>query len=119
MRHELNSPNLSGHLPHALLYPSLKAHENGLWWTRIIGPSTAFISLAISEPYLPSEEANRLRLAFVAVKRKFLDRPGPPRSFVIIYVCYVETAYIEHWRYIFGGGDWAPKFALPIVPYRS
>ncbi|GBL82806.1 hypothetical protein AVEN_106335-1, partial [Araneus ventricosus] len=29
----------------------------------------------ISEPYLPSEEANRLRPAFVHVKTKFLDRP--------------------------------------------
>ncbi|GBN88183.1 hypothetical protein AVEN_19916-1, partial [Araneus ventricosus] len=39
-------------------------------------PPTALIS----EPDLPSEETNRLRPAFLAVKRRFLDRPGQPRS---------------------------------------
>ncbi|GBM01512.1 hypothetical protein AVEN_209320-1 [Araneus ventricosus] len=28
----------------------------------------------------PRKEASRLRPAFIAVKRKFLDFPGPPRS---------------------------------------
>ncbi|GBN02233.1 hypothetical protein AVEN_67123-1 [Araneus ventricosus] len=40
-------------------------------------PPTALIPSAISEPYLPSEEANRLKPAILAVKR-----PGPPRSVV-------------------------------------
>ncbi|GBM86835.1 hypothetical protein AVEN_219737-1, partial [Araneus ventricosus] len=32
LRHELDSPNLGGHLPpHHLLQSSLKAHGNGLW----------------------------------------------------------------------------------------
>ncbi|GBN55297.1 hypothetical protein AVEN_13457-1 [Araneus ventricosus] len=35
---------------------------------------TALISEVISEPHLPSEEANRIRSTFVAVKEKFLDR---------------------------------------------
>ncbi|GBM62914.1 hypothetical protein AVEN_113410-1, partial [Araneus ventricosus] len=40
IRHELDSPNLGGHLPHqstpAITFP--KAHGNGLWVARIIGP---------------------------------------------------------------------------------
>ncbi|GBN80240.1 hypothetical protein AVEN_242897-1 [Araneus ventricosus] len=35
---------------------------------------TALISEAISAPHLPSEEADGLKLASVAVKGKFLDR---------------------------------------------
>ncbi|GBL92333.1 hypothetical protein AVEN_35865-1 [Araneus ventricosus] len=66
--------------PHPLLQPSLKAHGNGLWLASIIGPPTALISEAISEPPLPSDEPNRLKPAFVAVKRKFLDRQGIPHS---------------------------------------
>ncbi|GBN50989.1 hypothetical protein AVEN_264740-1 [Araneus ventricosus] len=66
-RHELDSPNLGGPLPHD---PT----------PNLIGPPIALISEAISEPPLPSEEASRLRPAFVAVKGKFLDRPRPPRS---------------------------------------
>ncbi|GBN01408.1 hypothetical protein AVEN_180082-1 [Araneus ventricosus] len=53
---------------------------NELRLARIIGPPTALISEAISEPHLLSKEENRLNLDFVAVKRKFLDRPEPPRS---------------------------------------
>ncbi|GBN13226.1 hypothetical protein AVEN_105186-1 [Araneus ventricosus] len=53
---------------------------NGLWLARIFGPPTALISEAISEPHLPSKEANRLRPAFVADKGKVLERLGPPRS---------------------------------------
>ncbi|GBN97087.1 hypothetical protein AVEN_160978-1 [Araneus ventricosus] len=80
-RHELDSPNLGGHLPHhRLLYPSLKAHGNWLRFARIIGPPTPLISLAISEPHLNTEEANRLKPAIFAVEGKFLDRTGPPRS---------------------------------------
>ncbi|GBM79904.1 hypothetical protein AVEN_35680-1 [Araneus ventricosus] len=60
--------------------PSLTTHGNGLWLERIIGPPTALISEAISGPHLHSKEANRLRPAFVAVKGKYLDRPGPSRS---------------------------------------
>ncbi|GBL75871.1 hypothetical protein AVEN_121570-1, partial [Araneus ventricosus] len=62
--------------PHSCYKPSLKANGNGLWLERIIGPPTALISYAISEPRLPSKEGNRLRPAFAAVKKKFLDRPG-------------------------------------------
>ncbi|GBM95795.1 hypothetical protein AVEN_90601-1 [Araneus ventricosus] len=36
-RHELNSATVGGHFPH-LPTPSLKAHGNGLWFARIIGP---------------------------------------------------------------------------------
>ncbi|GBN60928.1 hypothetical protein AVEN_142739-1 [Araneus ventricosus] len=40
IRHELNSPNLGGHLPHhptpAVAY--IMALGNELWWARIIGP---------------------------------------------------------------------------------
>ncbi|GBL99676.1 hypothetical protein AVEN_249727-1 [Araneus ventricosus] len=65
---------------HLLLLPSIKAHGNGLRSARIIGPPTTLISEAIAEPPLPSEETIRLRPAFVVVKGKFLDRPGPPLS---------------------------------------
>ncbi|GBM96134.1 hypothetical protein AVEN_153259-1 [Araneus ventricosus] len=56
--HELDSPNLGGHLPHhpISVIPSLKAHGNGLWLARIIGPSIALISEAISEPHLSSPQ---------------------------------------------------------------
>ncbi|GBN30718.1 hypothetical protein AVEN_162453-1 [Araneus ventricosus] len=47
-----------------------EAQRNGLWLARVIGPPTALIS----KPNLPSKEASRLRPAFVAAKRKFLDR---------------------------------------------
>ncbi|GBM31611.1 hypothetical protein AVEN_198468-1 [Araneus ventricosus] len=43
IRHELDSTNPGGHLPHLLLKSSLKAHGNGLWSARIIGPPTALI----------------------------------------------------------------------------
>ncbi|GBO19192.1 hypothetical protein AVEN_156840-1 [Araneus ventricosus] len=49
-------------------------------FARIIGPPTALISEAISEPHCPSKEPTCLKPAFVAVNRKFLDRLGPPRS---------------------------------------
>ncbi|GBM21459.1 hypothetical protein AVEN_161068-1 [Araneus ventricosus] len=75
MIHELDSPSLGGHLPTTptQLY-SLQAHEKGLWLARIIGHPTALSTEAISEPYLPSKEAYRLRPAFGAVKGKILDR---------------------------------------------
>ncbi|GBN10876.1 hypothetical protein AVEN_212997-1 [Araneus ventricosus] len=41
---------------------------------------TALISEVITEPHLPSKEPNRLKLAFVDVKAKILDHPGPPFS---------------------------------------
>ncbi|GBO07707.1 hypothetical protein AVEN_83795-1 [Araneus ventricosus] len=73
-QHELDSPNLGGHLPPHRFY------KLPLRFARIIRPPTALISEAISEPHLLSKDANSLRAAFVAVKGKFLDRPGPPRS---------------------------------------
>ncbi|GBL92667.1 hypothetical protein AVEN_119068-1 [Araneus ventricosus] len=65
IRHELDSPNLGGRLPHHLTICcnlTLKRTKMG-----IIGPPTALISEAITEPHLPSKEANRLRPVFVAV----------------------------------------------------
>ncbi|GBN09491.1 hypothetical protein AVEN_62652-1 [Araneus ventricosus] len=79
-RHELDSPNLEGHLPHPLLYPFLKAKRNGLWLARIIGPPYRAYLLSDLRALPPLKEANRLRPAFVAVKGKFLDLPRPPHS---------------------------------------
>ncbi|GBN85326.1 hypothetical protein AVEN_175169-1 [Araneus ventricosus] len=45
-----------------------------MWSARIIGPPTAIIFEAISEPHLPSKVPTRLKPAFVAVRKKFLDR---------------------------------------------
>ncbi|GBM07099.1 hypothetical protein AVEN_177066-1 [Araneus ventricosus] len=47
---------------------------------KIIGPPILLISEAISEPDLPSKEPNRLKPAFIAVKRKLSDRLGSPLS---------------------------------------
>ncbi|GBN23419.1 hypothetical protein AVEN_32508-1 [Araneus ventricosus] len=62
-----------------LLEPSVRlqgrqpnAHGNGCDWQESLNHHLPFY--ALSEPYLPSKEANRLRPAFVAVKGKFLDR---------------------------------------------
>ncbi|GBM58579.1 hypothetical protein AVEN_222803-1 [Araneus ventricosus] len=68
MQHEF-SRNMGGHLSQRHT-PSLKALGNGLRFARITGPPITLISKAISEPPLPSEEPNRLKPAFVAVKRK-------------------------------------------------
>ncbi|GBM31007.1 hypothetical protein AVEN_198734-1 [Araneus ventricosus] len=56
------------------------AHGNRLRFAIGHHPNTALIFQAISEPHLPSKEANRLKQAFFALKGKFLDRPGPLRS---------------------------------------
>ncbi|GBL88405.1 hypothetical protein AVEN_103052-1 [Araneus ventricosus] len=75
MRHELDSSwvVIYSTTP-PLLKPALKAHGNGLRWARLIGP------LLSSKLYLPSKETKRLRKTSVAVKGKFLGRPGAPRS---------------------------------------
>ncbi|GBM88022.1 hypothetical protein AVEN_149365-1 [Araneus ventricosus] len=79
MRHELDRPNLADHLPHH----SKPSYNLSLWRMEMdkkIVPPTAMISEANLEPHLPSKETNRLRPAFVDIKEKFLDGPGPPRS---------------------------------------
>ncbi|GBM88974.1 hypothetical protein AVEN_196813-1 [Araneus ventricosus] len=81
MRGELDSSNLGGHLPHHCYKFSLRRSEmDSCPSAKIIGPPTSIIFEAILEPHLSSKEANRLRLAFVDVKSKFLDRPEPPSS---------------------------------------
>ncbi|GBO45940.1 hypothetical protein AVEN_7264-1 [Araneus ventricosus] len=47
--------------------------EMGYGGATIIGLPTALTSQVISEPHLPSKSANRLRLALITVKGKFLE----------------------------------------------
>ncbi|GBL92583.1 hypothetical protein AVEN_131413-1 [Araneus ventricosus] len=79
MIHELNSPNLGGHLPHPpnpCYNLSLRRKEMGCGCQGQLDPPTTFISEVVSEHHLSLKEANSLRPAFVAVKGKFLERPG-------------------------------------------
>nr|GBO07542.1 hypothetical protein AVEN_39256-1 [Araneus ventricosus] len=76
-RHELNSPNLGGHLSHPLLYHFLKAQANELWLTRVTGPPYLARLLSDLGTSLPSKETNHRRLAFAAVNGKCLDRLRP------------------------------------------
>ncbi|GBN47567.1 hypothetical protein AVEN_270670-1 [Araneus ventricosus] len=83
MRHELDSPNLSGHLPPPppAIFP--KGNGYGLWFAGIIGPPTALISeadLRISPPLKKSQP--HFRSTFVAVKGELLDPPEAPRLLV-------------------------------------
>ncbi|GBN53683.1 hypothetical protein AVEN_189543-1 [Araneus ventricosus] len=64
-------------------YPAITLPYGARKWA-VVGkaywsPPTALIPEAISEPHLPSKEANRLRPAFVAVERTSSNCPRPPR----------------------------------------
>ncbi|GBN11250.1 hypothetical protein AVEN_62484-1 [Araneus ventricosus] len=81
IRHELNSPVLDGQFTSPPQPPALTFPKGARKWA-VVGKDnwTALIYEAISELLLLSKEANRLRPAFLSVKLKLLDRPGPPRS---------------------------------------
>ncbi|GBM74510.1 hypothetical protein AVEN_178448-1 [Araneus ventricosus] len=81
IRHELDSPNMGGHLPHhsTLCYNlPLRRSEMGCGCKGNWISYLAYLRSDLRTP-LPLKKPNRLKPAFVAVKRKFLDRPGPPR----------------------------------------
>ncbi|GBN36077.1 hypothetical protein AVEN_170148-1, partial [Araneus ventricosus] len=78
IRHELNSPNLRGHLPQHPT-PAINSPLGAQKWAVVGKDNWTFYcaySEVISEPHLPSKEANHLRPAFVVAKGKFLDRPA-------------------------------------------
>ncbi|GBO19311.1 hypothetical protein AVEN_219649-1, partial [Araneus ventricosus] len=103
-RLELGSPNLGGHLS-PYLTPcynlSLRRTEMGCGLARIIRPPTLLISQAISEPPLPSKEDNHLRLAFEAVKRKFLNRLARCErvKFVLLTLEPILTYCSSSWKF--------------------
>ncbi|GBM30656.1 hypothetical protein AVEN_44515-1, partial [Araneus ventricosus] len=94
------------------------AQGNGLWLARIIGPLPR-LSPKRSQN-LPSKEASRLRPAFVAVKRTFLDRFARCEKVNIIlrhhwfYKKFGYVNFIPGNQYLLAN-DWFPANGLGLA----